>query len=254
MLERNVRQPGLVTFEEELAATEGLQDPFRVDVEDLASLGVEDGDALPGFRVEKELNTRILVGRVELDDDAHRFEGAAGLLRSCCRQGERGHGHCHEKRCNHESLHVDPSSERRAMRSAGNSGLDGVLLLQRPCHPFVPATRQRTPGVRHGGADPRKILRDTRTPRAHAIRMCAGRLLSLRGGSCYFFFLLAVLLLAGSTAIASASVYVMSTTSPTDTRSRLLGFLTLMGLPSPCGVRSVTVPAALSIAAMVART
>src|SRR5262249_26336740 len=109
-------------------------------------------------------------------------------------------------------------------------------------------------GVRHGATDPRKILRDTRTPRAHAIRVRAGRFLSLRGGSCYFFFLLAVLLLAGSTAIASASVYVMSTTSPTDTRSRLLGFFTLMGLLSPFWLRSVTVPAALSIAAMVART
>src|SRR5882724_1850905 len=57
-----------------------------------------------------------------------------------------------------------------------------------------------------------------------------------------------------STETATASVYVISTRSPTATRSRLRGSRALIVVALPVGPCSVTVPAALSMLVMVATT
>src|SRR5262249_25273404 len=105
---------------------------------------------------------------------------------------------------------------------------------------------EHPPPVPHPGhvpASPRAPRRDARPLAALA---ASGRRPNAAPSSAH--------LPAFSTASASASVYVMSTMSPTWTASSLLGSLTLIVVRFPRGPRRVTVEAVLSMPSIVART
>src|SRR4030095_16484409 len=70
-----VLEPWLVALEEELAEPELPQAPLAAEREDAPPVRADDHEVLPGFRIEGDLDTRILSRRVELDVDARLLEG-----------------------------------------------------------------------------------------------------------------------------------------------------------------------------------